>query len=284
MTRPYDLIALDLDLTLLNDAHQISARNMAAVRRCSELGAKVIITSGRMFRCTLPYVHALSLETPVIAYNGAFIKEEHNGTVLWHKQLDLGTAQALVAYCAAVDLNLNYYLDDTLYIARMNPWAELYASRTGAPLNPVGDLRVFAERAPTKALIVADPERIRQLYAELAPRYAECAYVTISNIEYLEFMPLGTDKGVALAVVADYFGIPRERVIAFGDADNDIPLIQWAGLGVAMDNARPGAKAVADRLAPRHDEDGVAVVLEELFGLTSPTSGLSCTIGSERMD
>ncbi len=266
MSLPYDLIALDLDLTLLNDDHRISARNLAAVCRCRDLGVKVIITSGRMYRCTLPFVHALGLDTPVIAYNGAFIKEERTGQVLWHKQLDIAAAQALVDYCDAAALNLNYYLDDSLYIARVNPWAELYASRTGAPLNPVGDLRIFADRAPTKALIVADPERIVQLYAELAPRYAEQAYVTISNIEYLEFMPLGTDKGVALAVVADYFGIPCEKVVAFGDANNDIPLIHWAGLGVAMDNARPGAKAVADRIAPRYDEDGVAIVLEELFG------------------
>ena len=269
MSLPYDLIALDLDFTLLDDEHQISARNLAAVRRCRDLGVKVIITSGRMFRCTLPYVHVLELDTPVIAYNGAFIKDERSGKVLWHKHLDLTTAQALVAYCAAVGLNLNYYLDDSLYIAHENPWAELCAARTGAPLNPVGDLRIFAERAPTKALIVADPERILQLYSELSLRYAEKAYITISNIEYLEFMPLGTDKGVALAIVADYFGIPREKVIAFGDANNDIPLIQWAGLGVAMDNARPEAKAVAGRIAPRHDEDGVAIVLEELFGFAS---------------
>ena len=166
-------------------------------------------------------------------------------------------------------MNLNYYLEDTLYISAMNPWAELYAARTGAPLHPVGDLRVFADRAPTKALIVADPQHIQQLYAELAPRYAERAYVTVSNIEYLEFMPPGVDKGKALAVVAEHFGIPREKVIAFGDADNDIPLIAWAGLGVAMDNAKPGAKAVARRIAPRHEDDGVAIVLEDVFGFTT---------------
>lgn len=269
MSLPFDLLALDLDLTLLNDDHQISARNMAAVGRCRDLGVKVIITSGRMYRCTLPFVHMLALDTPVIAYNGAFIKEERSGNVLWHKHLDLAAAQSLVAYCAAEELNLNYYLDDSLYIARMNPWAELYAARTGAPLHIVGDLSIFADRAPTKALIVADPERILQLQEELSPRYAGQAYITISNIEYLEFMPLDANKGAALAVVADYYGIAREKVLAFGDANNDIPLIEWAGLGVAMDNARPGAKAVADRIAPRYDEDGVAIVLEELFGFTS---------------
>ena len=89
MSLPFELIALDLDLTLLNDAHQISPRNLAAVRRCRDLGAQVIISSGRMFRCTLPYVHALEVDTPVIAYNGALIKQESTGEVLLQESLDV---------------------------------------------------------------------------------------------------------------------------------------------------------------------------------------------------
>jgi Cof subfamily protein (haloacid dehalogenase superfamily) len=268
MPMPFDLISLDLDLTLLDDDHRISARNAAAVRACRDRGAKVIITSGRMFRCALPYVRQLGLAAPVIAYNGAMVKDAGTGQVLRHDALAAETAQELAAFCAREGLNLNFYLDDNLYIAETNPWAELYATRTGAPLNPVGDLRTFADQRPTKVLIVADPTRIRALYDELAPRYAGRAYVTISNVEYLEFMPPGADKGKALAWLAAYLGIPRERVIAFGDADNDVPAIAWAGLGVAMENGRPAAKAAAGRIAPRHDEDGVAAVLEELFGLT----------------
>ena len=265
MALPFELIALDLDFTLLDDAHQISPRNLAAVRRCRDLGVKVIITSGRMFRCTVPYLHTIGLETPIIAYNGAYIRDEHTGEVLLDEHLDLDVAREMVEFCDREGLNLNYYLDDSLYIAHPNSWAELYSARTGAPLNPVGDLRCFSERAPTKALIVADPELITRLYARFAPRYADRAYVTISNVEYLEFMPRGVDKGQALALLAAHYGIPREKVIAFGDADNDTPMIRWAGLGVAMANAKPDAKAAAQRLAPAYNEDGVAAVLEELF-------------------
>lgn len=265
---PFDLIALDLDLTLLDAQHQISPRNLLAVRRCMELGAKALVMSGRMYYTTLPYSRAMEFTTPTIAYNGAFIKNDATGEVLRHDHVDVATAQELVEFCERAGLNLNYYLDDELYIARMNPWAELYAQRTGATLNVVGDLRVFAERAPTKALIVAEPERILALRDELTPCFADRAYVTISNVEYLEFMPAGADKGNALALVAAHYGIPQERVMAFGDADNDIPALAWAGLGVAMENAKPGAKQVAGRVAPRHDEDGVAVVLEDIFALT----------------
>jgi Cof subfamily protein (haloacid dehalogenase superfamily) len=264
---PYELVSLDLDLTLLDAHHRISPRNLAAVKAVSALGAKVMITSGRMYCTTEAYAEEMGLDTPTIAYNGAYIKREHTGEVLLHETVDVATAQELAAFCAERGLNLNYYLDDKLYIAKLNPWAELYSQRTGAPLHPVGDLSVFADRAPTKVLIVADPARIRELEAELAPRFAGRAYVTISNIEYLEFMPPGVDKGKGLARVAAYYGIAQEKVVAFGDADNDIPAIAWAGLGVAMENAKPAAKSAANRIAPSYDQDGVAAVLEDVFGL-----------------
>lgn len=266
MSLPYELVALDLDYTFLNDAHAIPPRNLAAVHKCSELGVKVVITSGRMFRSTMKYVRAIGLETPAITYNGAYVKQESTGQVLLSETLDAEVAISLVDYCAAHDLNLNYYLDDTLYVAKATPWGELYSQRTGVPLTPVGDLRKLTNRAPTKVLIVAEPELILKLKNELSPIYADRSYITISNVEYLEFIPKGVDKGKALAVVANFYGIPRENVIVFGDADNDVPMIAWAGLGVAMANAQPDAIAAADRIAPRYDDDGVAVVLEEIFG------------------
>lgn len=263
---PYELIALDLDYTLLNDQHTISPRNLAAVHRCRDLGVKVIITSGRMYYTTLPYLFAMGLDTPVVAYNGAFIKQECSGEILLHAHLDVTIAQQLVEFCACEGLHLNYYLDDVLYTAKSTAWSDLYSSRTGAVINPVDDLRIFADRAPTKVLIVDEPAHIQELYSRFAPRYQGQAYVTISNVEYLEFMPAGVDKGTAMAVMAEHYGISQVRCMAFGDAGNDSPAIAWAGLGVAMENATPEAKAVANRLAPPYDEDGVAIVLEEIFG------------------
>jgi Cof subfamily protein (haloacid dehalogenase superfamily) len=267
---PYELISLDLDLTLLNAEHQISPRNLAAVRAVHAMGVEAIITSGRMFYTTLPFSRALGLYGPTIAYNGAYIKLDSTGEMLLQERLNVEVAQEIVEFCAGEGLHLNYYLDDNLYVAQQTKWADLYQARTGAIPHPVGDLRIFADRAPTKVLIVDEPARIVELCRELTPRFDGRAYVTISNAEYLEFMPPGVDKGKALAVVAQYYGIAQEKVIAFGDANNDIPAIQWAGLGVAMANAQPACLAAADRIAPSYDEDGVAVVLEEVFGLPHP--------------
>lgn len=267
MSLPYEMISLDLDLTFLDPQHRISPRNLAAVTRCRDLGVKVVITSGRMFYTTLPYASALGLETPIISYNGAFIKRVSTGEILLDECLDLSTTREIIDLAEAGNMQLNYYLDDTLYSKCNTTWSDLYAARTGAIVNVIGDLRTLADRRPTKLLIVDDPARISRLLEELAPRFAGRVYLTISNAEYLEFIPPGVDKGRALAVVADYYGIPRERVIAFGDAGNDMPAIAWAGLGVAMANARPEVIAIADEVAPRYDEDGVARVLEQIFEL-----------------
>ncbi len=263
---PFELISLDLDMTFLNLRSEISPRNRAAIRRCREAGARVIISSGRMHASTLSFLRALDLDTPVVSYNGAYIKHEATGDVLCHEHLDLAVAREVVEFCAGEGLHLNYYLDDRLYVSEPNRWADQYATLAGVGYEAVGDLRALTDRAPTKVLIVDEPARIAALYAALAPRYSPRSYVTTSMAEYLEFMPLGVDKGKAIAVVAGHFGIAREKVIAFGDALNDVPALRWAGLGVAMENARPEAKAVAGRIAPHHDADGVAAVLEEVFG------------------
>ena len=264
---PFELIALDLDGTLPIPTSRISPRNLAAVRACRQRGAKAIIGSGRMHCTTTAYWREMALDTPIISYNGALVKHEGTGEVLLDRHVEPSLARELVELCAREELHLNYYHGDTLYIARQNRWSDLYATRTSAVPQPVGDLRRFADQPPTKLLIVAEPERIARLYAEWGPRYGSRAYITPSFDDYLEFLPLGADNGTALAFVAEHFGIAREKVIAFGDALNDLPALRWAGMGVAMGNARPDVQAAANRVAPPHDADGVARVLEELFSL-----------------
>lgn len=264
---PFTLISLDLDLTFLDEHLRISPRNLQAVRRCRALGVRFVINSGRMHCTTLPYWRELELDTPVISYNGACIRYEDTGEELQHLRLDADTTREIVDFCDAEGLHLNYYRDDTLYIAKTDRWSDLYATRTSAELIPVGDLHRVLDRQPTKMLVVDAPERIAALYPRLRDRYAGRAYVTTSNCEYLEFIPLDADKGRALARVAMHYGVPREQVIAFGDARNDVPALRWAGMGVAVANACPEALAAAARTAPHHNADGVAVVLEEVFGL-----------------
>ncbi|HEV2473979.1 MAG TPA: Cof-type HAD-IIB family hydrolase [Chthonomonadales bacterium] len=267
MTR-YPLCAIDLDDTLLDSDHRISDRNLRAVRAADELGVNVIIASGRMHESTVPYVNQLGLSTPVISYNGAMVRLP-NGTETWlHKQIPAEDAATVLEFCRQKRLQLNFYLNDCLYSAEYTGWLRLYYERTHSPIEIVPDFydRLNGER-PTKLIIVDSPEVTARLLETFRATLGNRLYITRSNDEYLEFMPLDADKGRALEMVANHLGISRDGTVAFGDSWNDLPMIRWAGLGIAVSNGRPELLQAADEVTLSNRQDGVAVGLERLYGV-----------------
>ncbi len=265
---PYRLCAIDLDDTLLGPDHRISARYARAVRAVVERGVIALIASGRMYQATLRFAEQLGLETPIIAYNGAMVKNPHTGAVWLHEQIPANRAAIVLEYCARHNLQLNYYLDDHLYSAAYTPWLDLYHKRTLSPVEIVPDFyTAMRDKAPTKLIIIDSPERTDGLLPYFRGVFGSSLYVTKSNDEYLEFMPPTANKGVALALTAERLGVTAAETVAFGDSWNDIPMIRWAGLGVAVGNAKPEVLAAADKTVLRSDEDGVGIALEEIFHL-----------------
>lgn len=257
------LIALDLDGTLLDSAHALRERAVAAVRALVDRGVLCVLASGRMYRDAVqPHWERLGLWTPVICYNGALILDPTQGTSLAERPLTPAWTRALLDY-AAGDRTLNLYLDDRLYVRRPSPWTDLYTARTGSRPIFRDDLADwFAGRASTKALLLGEPATIAREAVEWRERAGGELYVTITEPEYLEFMHPGANKGWALEQVAAELGVPLPETAAFGDALNDLPLLRAAGYAVAMSNARPELQAVADLIAPSCDDDGVARILE----------------------
>jgi Cof subfamily protein (haloacid dehalogenase superfamily) len=268
---PYRLCAIDLDDTLLGPDHRISARNARAVHAVGERGVTVVIASGRMHEATLRFADQLTLETPIISYNGAMVRLPHTDDVWLHERIPAELAQVVVDYSREHDLQLNYYLHDHLYTLAYTPWMRLYHERTLAPVEVRSDFYDLVRgQEPTKLIIVDSPEVTNGLLPAFRERFGARLYVTKSNDEYLEFMPPHANKGAALALVAQRYGVTEQQTVAFGDSWNDVPMLQWAGLGIAVGNAKPAAIAAADRTVLRNDEDGVAVGLEEIFGLQTP--------------
>ena len=177
-------------------------------------------------------------------------------------------AGTLIEYCRDHGLQLNFYWQDLLYTAEYTPWLELYHKRTSAPVKILPDFDTALRGiAPTKLIIVDDPAVIDRLLPEMRERFGALLYVTKSNSEYLEFLPPGADKGAALAFVAAKYGVDSTETIAFGDSWNDLPMLRWAGLSIAVGNAKPEVIAAADRTILTSSEDGVGIALEELFNL-----------------
>ena len=263
----YKLAAIDLDGTLLHSGtHAVTEGNAAAVREAVKNGAQIVLASGRQWGTINQVAEALGLPAaaPIIAYNGAMIRT-HGGETWLHQPLPAEAARKIVAYCAAHGYHLNYYLDDKLYVRDHTKWVDIYRERTGTIAQITGNLGQFDGRQPTKLLLIDTLETTNRLLTHFQAEFGGTLYITKTENEYLEFMNPQVNKGHALAEAAKHLGLTAEDCVAFGDSFNDLPMLEWAGLGIAMENAKPELKAIAQRIAPPADGDGVGTVLTELF-------------------
>ncbi|MEW6446574.1 MAG: Cof-type HAD-IIB family hydrolase [Bacillota bacterium] len=259
------LVAVDLDDTLLNSKLQISPRVKRAVSRAVTQGVYVVLATGRMFPAAVPFAWELELETPLITYQGALVKEHRTGRELYYRPVPLELAVDVIERLSPAGLHLQVYVDDTLCMPRLTPEGERYARISGVEPRVVGDLLRFLRVPPTKIVMIAPEREIDLLLPELLSRYDGVLHVSKSKPYFLEFSEPRATKGEALKHLSAELGISREEVMAIGDGYNDIPMLEFAGVAVVMGNARPEIKGYAAHVTPGNDEDGVAIAIETLI-------------------
>ena len=261
------LIALDLDGTLLHSDKTISAANSSAIQEAAAKGIQIVLASGRMYSATAKYAQQMEFpqDAYIVSYNGALARQLNGGSPLVSCPLDPKHADELIQFTQNNDLHLNYYLDDVLYTRRQDKWSDLYSRRTGCKSEFVGDLSRFNGCSPTKLVILDDGDAVKRLKEELSRRLGPDVQILITDDEYLEFMNPEATKANALAAIAKKLNIDQKDCVAFGDGYNDIPMLKWAGRGIAMSNGRPELLAQIAEHAPSADEDGVAVKIRELI-------------------
>ena len=260
------LIAIDLDGTLVHDATRIPERNLQAVQKVLDRGITVAIATGRMHESAVTFVSRLGLHgMPIISYNGAMVRRPEAAEPMLHVPVPPDLAAEIVAHGVAERYHLNYFLNDILYLTHMDHWGWLYYRRTGNLPHPVGDLRQFAGESPTKILIAAQPDEIARLLPEKQAQFGDRLYVTRSMPEYLEFLNKEASKGAALQWLANHLGVTRDQVMALGDMHNDLPMIEWAGVGVAMPRSEEAVRQAAD-FVPEDEVEGVAEAFERYLG------------------
>ncbi len=268
LTTSYKLCALDLDDTVLNSNHEVSEVTRQTVEIAMQRGVIVVIASGRMFETTLPTARTLGITSPIICYNGAMVRDPITRKIIDEACVPSEVAAEVMEYARQNGMQLNFYLHDHIYSAARNQWMELYQTRTGAPYEVIDDFydRLKGE-CPTKLIIVDEPETITRLLPEMKSRFDGRIAVIRSNAEYLEFLPINANKGLALANLAKALAIAQEETVAIGDSWNDIPMLQWAGHSVAVANCKPEVRLIVDEITASCDEDGVAKALARLFNL-----------------
>jgi Cof subfamily protein (haloacid dehalogenase superfamily) len=268
MMFPYRLAAVDLDGTLLGPDKTISEQNAAAVRMLNENGAQVIIASGRRHQNSIRFQRQLQLKGPIIACQGGLIRDGESGNVIEAHFLPQIVAREIAGAAEQNGVQPIYYHLDHLYVPeRNNRWLDLYQSRVGERAETLHDLSELDGRRALKIVWYGDPVVLKRVRPEMAERYLGKVDVLSTESENLEFMPRGINKAAALEKVAREFGVPREQVLAFGDAENDLQMLAWAGMGVAMRHGNPLAIAAARMVSPPGPpETAFARAVEVLFG------------------
>ncbi len=257
------LIACDVDGTLLGRDLVLSVATRDAVGEASRRGVKFCIATGRMYRSALPFARALGLSTPMIAYNGALMKDTATGEVYSENPLDLGLAREIMGLCRDNSWYMQKYVDDNLYVKEINDFARAYSAQTGVEVLEEGSSFFDLTVAPYKMLLIAAPIDAAVIREELAMYFGDRLSITSSNPRFVELVQPGVNKGRALAELVRKFSLEREEVMAIGDAHNDLEMIAYAGTGVAMGNAPPDVQATADFVSASTEEDGVALALRK---------------------
>lgn len=261
---PYRLIAMDLDDTLLTDDLTVTEPTRQAMAEAIAQGARVTIATGRMFDSAQRIARQVGLNVPIITYQGSLIKNLLDEEVLYERSVPVPVALSLYDYCMEHGLHLQSYIDDKLYAPEENDKLLAYCAQSKIPYTIEPDFkRIVASEGQTKLLIIDDPAKLDALLLVLREKFGGEVHLTKSKPNYLEFMhPEGT-KGHALRFLAAHYGIPIEETIAMGDAMNDREMVEAAGLGVAMANAVPALKEIADFVTLSNNEDGVKHVLDK---------------------
>ncbi|WP_070119806.1 Cof-type HAD-IIB family hydrolase [Bacillus marinisedimentorum] len=264
------LIAVDLDGTLLTTEKTITDRTKQALHEAAAAGHHVVIATGRPVRASMPYYKELGLSTPMVNFNGAFV--HHPGDKNWgiyHTPLQLKTARHIIESANDFDAkNILAEVVDDVYLHKYDKEFHAVFSM-GNPKVTTGDLLKYLADDPTSILIHPHDHNVDEIREHLDTRHAEVIEHRKWGAPWhvIEIVRKGLNKAVGLKRIADHFNVPKDRIIAFGDEDNDLEMIEYAGHGVAMGNAIDALKNIANSVTAHNDEDGVALMLEEKLGI-----------------
>ena len=263
------LVAFDLDQTLFGNNLTISPRVRQAIAESQARGVIVTLATGRNIKVARRYAAELGLRAPLVCTQGGTIYDPLNDRLLHKEHLPAELLPEIVAAAQRYGWNLHFDVSGQLFLPRRSPHPAIFYELTRqSEVIEVDDLLGELPEAPQKFLVTLnDPADRGRVMGEMQAAFNGRLSIVPSHPILVEGVPCGVDKGRGLAQVAAYLNIPAAETMAVGDNDVDIPMLVWAGVGVAMGNASPATQAAADWIAPTVEEDGAAAALEK-FVLT----------------
>jgi Cof subfamily protein (haloacid dehalogenase superfamily) len=287
----YRLLVLDLDGTVMGDDLQIRPAVRQAVRQAQDRGVAVTLATGRAFDSALGFAKELGITAPLVCYQGGLIQSPVDGRVLHAETYPLRLAHELLAWVArrkeqpflapgkaearwpdwddapfpigAIETAM--FIGGTMYMESADGDPGFWPRYFGQSVQMVDRLAEALHREPNKSMLIAHPVTCDEIVPELKRAFEGRLQILRSHPLFVEAVPEGVTKGHGVARLAKHLGVSRSATIAVGDNENDLAMVEWAGLGVAMGNATPEVKAIAGWVAPPVSEDGVAAVVERFI-------------------
>lgn len=261
----YSLIALDIDGTMIGEDRQIKPDLVEAIQRVQSAGAVVSVSTGRTFKPALRIAEQAGAAGPVICFQGAMTYDQRTKKAIRHERLDHDvTSKAIIALMSVVP-EVMMFLGDDVWVEQRSEWTNAYGERMGIAIRNIDSLISMADKKPTAIVGVGDPSIVEPLVDKLHSQLNGSALVTHSLPMFCEVEAIGAGKDLAVEHLAKLLNVDRSGVITVGDGKGDQSMIEWAGLGVAIEGGHPDAVRSADQVIAIPEHSGLANFLNDLL-------------------
>ena len=261
----YRLLALDLDGTVVNRDGELVSGAREVIERALAHGLTVTLATGRMYRPSNRFAGELGISAPLICHQGALIQEPGDGRVLLHVPLAAHLACRVIVEIRGEAVHQYAYVDGAMYVEEWREDDIRYARHNGVELRLVDDLTVLAERMPTEIAARGEAAEIDRLMARIRESCGPEIMVNKVHSSFCEITHSTSGKGNALKFLANRLGIPRSQTVAIGDSPNDVSMLEWAGLGIAVGDAPAEVRASADWVVDHGSDDSFAEAIAQLL-------------------
>ncbi|MDX8336955.1 Cof-type HAD-IIB family hydrolase [Candidatus Cetobacterium colombiensis] len=258
-------VALDLDGTLLNSRKEISKENKDILRKLVEKNVEILIVTGRPYPITKKIAQSLEIPVTIICYNGARVVDLNSDEVIYEKVLREEEVSKIIDFCKKNKRSLNLFQNDVWYVEDLESYSTKYYKNNSKLEARLKSFDSFDNLEMIKTIIIDENKILNEIERELKKILSDSVYFTYSQDKYLEILNKDVNKGITLKKVLENKGIEISECIAFGDAHNDLEMLELAGMGVAMGNAHEVLKSKVQYVTDTNDNNGVAKFLKQIY-------------------
>ena len=263
----YKMLVLDLDDTLLRDDYSISSRNRELLIQAQEQGVIVVLASGRPTPAMVRYAEELNLaqyNSYMISFNGAVVTSMQSNEVLFETSLTQKEIHSLYDFSVDNNVHIITYSDKGVISETHSEYIDVELKLTGIPHHKVPSFKSEITSSAIKCILLEHPDYLKKVEKKLKAERTDLS-VSRSKPFFLEVMPQGIDKAASIDLLAKKLDIKQSEVIAVGNAGNDLTMVQYAGLGIWVDNVSDDLRHHADYIVASNENDGVAEVIERFI-------------------